>query len=207
MLRNETRVSELERKVQRLEAELQRSYATKNYSLKTGLLEIEKAYRDFITSSTAVQSLWDEVTLLLVRPGLVWMLTVWPTKPCAKARVAEDKGIMRLGMWLLCVGAQVEDKESLPQHILARRAQRQQEEADAAAAATAEAEALHGNGVQHAAHRPPLQRFVTSLPLPEWRSAVCLPQSISVGDGRCVIVRSHAAPAVRTSSRTRRGRE
>ncbi len=51
---------------QRLEGELQRSYATKNFTLKNGLLEIEKAYRDYISSSPAVQSLWDEITLLLV---------------------------------------------------------------------------------------------------------------------------------------------
>ncbi|GLI62793.1 hypothetical protein VaNZ11_005541 [Volvox africanus] len=80
ILRNETRVNELEKKVQRLEGELQRSYATKNFTLKSGLLEIEKAYRDFISGSPAVQCLWDEVTLLLV-----------------------------------------EDKESMPQHILQRR--------------------------------------------------------------------------------------
>ncbi|KXZ53993.1 hypothetical protein GPECTOR_5g105 [Gonium pectorale] len=91
ILRNETRVNELERKVQRLEVELQRSYATKNFTLKNGLLEIEKAYRDFISASPAVQGLWDEITLLLV-----------------------------------------EDKESLPQHILLRRQQMVQRAQEAA---------------------------------------------------------------------------
>eukprot|EP00198_Chlamydomonas_reinhardtii_P010266 XP_001699603.1 predicted protein [Chlamydomonas reinhardtii] len=57
VLRDQTRVNELEKKVQRLEGELQRSYATKNFTLKNGLLEIEKAYRDFISSSAPVQNL------------------------------------------------------------------------------------------------------------------------------------------------------
>ncbi|KAG2486989.1 hypothetical protein HYH03_014361 [Edaphochlamys debaryana] len=99
-LRSATRVDELERKIQRLEGELQRSYATKNFTLKNGLLEIEKAYRDFITASPAVQSLWDEITLLLV-----------------------------------------EDKESAPSHILARRNQHAARVAEAAAEAVAAAAA------------------------------------------------------------------
>ncbi|GFH28581.1 uncharacterized protein HaLaN_27093, partial [Haematococcus lacustris] len=43
-----SRVIDLERKVQRLEAELKQSYASKNFTLKSGLLEIEKRYRDAI---------------------------------------------------------------------------------------------------------------------------------------------------------------
>ena len=36
---------------QRLEAELKQSYATKNFTLRDGLLEIEKRYRAFIYKS------------------------------------------------------------------------------------------------------------------------------------------------------------
>ena len=40
---------------QRLEVELKQSYATKNFSLRDGLLEIEKNYRDFIHQSEDVE--------------------------------------------------------------------------------------------------------------------------------------------------------
>jgi hypothetical protein len=41
--------------VQRLEAELRQSYQTKNYTLKNGLLEIEKEYHDFIHARADVE--------------------------------------------------------------------------------------------------------------------------------------------------------
>jgi hypothetical protein len=40
-----------------LEAELKQSYATKNFTLRDGLLEIEKNYRDFIHQSKDVEVL------------------------------------------------------------------------------------------------------------------------------------------------------
>lgn len=40
---------------QRLEDELKQSYATKNFTVKSGLLEIEKKYRHFIYSSHDVE--------------------------------------------------------------------------------------------------------------------------------------------------------
>lgn len=40
---------------QRLEVELKQSYATKNFTLRDGLLEIEKNYRDFIHQSEDVE--------------------------------------------------------------------------------------------------------------------------------------------------------
>ena len=64
--------------------------------LAPGLLEIEKAYRDFISSSAPVQSLWDEVTLLLVRwrgggvaGGVGW-----------QGEVEGTWGGVRLGVWV-----------------------------------------------------------------------------------------------------------
>ncbi|KAL6764159.1 hypothetical protein V8C86DRAFT_1677915 [Haematococcus lacustris] len=60
-----SRVIDLERKVQRLEAELKQSYASKNFTLKSGLLEIEKRYRDAIYGREELEELWGEVTLLI----------------------------------------------------------------------------------------------------------------------------------------------
>ena len=40
---------------QKLEAELKQSYATKNYTLKSGLLDIEKRFRSFIYASQDVE--------------------------------------------------------------------------------------------------------------------------------------------------------
>ncbi|GAX82274.1 hypothetical protein CEUSTIGMA_g9703.t1 [Chlamydomonas eustigma] len=72
VLRSDTKVNELERKVQKLEAELKQSYATKNFTLRDGLLEIEKNYRDFIHQSEDVEELWGEIMHLLAedREGL-----------------------------------------------------------------------------------------------------------------------------------------
>ncbi|KAG1670445.1 hypothetical protein FOA52_010181 [Chlamydomonas sp. UWO 241] len=66
VLRSDYKVNELERKVVRLEAELRQSYQTKNYTLKNGLLEIEKEYHDFIHARADVEELWGEVNLLLL---------------------------------------------------------------------------------------------------------------------------------------------
>eukprot|EP00798_Chlamydomonas_sp_ICE-L_P021522 gene21522-28509_t len=66
MLRGSSRVTELEKKVQKLEGELKQSYATKNYTLKSGLLDIEKRYRDYIYASPDVEELWTEVMMLLI---------------------------------------------------------------------------------------------------------------------------------------------
>ncbi len=41
--------------VQKLESELKQSYATKNYTLKSGLLDIEKRFRGFIYASQDVE--------------------------------------------------------------------------------------------------------------------------------------------------------
>lgn len=49
-----------------LQAELKQSYSTKNFALKSGVLEVEKRYRDLIYGSEALQDLWAEVTWLLV---------------------------------------------------------------------------------------------------------------------------------------------
>lgn len=66
-----------------------------------GLLEIEKAYRNFIAASPAVQAMWDEVTLLLVGGWVggwarCWvggpvvgpcLVDVWKAGVCAYAHV------------------------------------------------------------------------------------------------------------------------
>lgn len=41
--------------LQRLELELKQSYATKNFTLKSGLMEIEKSYHDFIHAREDVE--------------------------------------------------------------------------------------------------------------------------------------------------------
>lgn len=63
--RQVSKVADLEKKVQRLEVELKQSYATKNFTLKNGLLDIEKRYRDLIVTDTGVQELWGDVMVLL----------------------------------------------------------------------------------------------------------------------------------------------
>ena len=55
--------------MQVLQAELKQSYATKNFALKSGMLELEKKYRDLVYGCEAVQDLWAEVTWLMVRWG------------------------------------------------------------------------------------------------------------------------------------------
>ena len=46
---------------QRLEGELRQSYATKNFTLRSGLMEIEKVYRDYIESKEEVNELWGKI--------------------------------------------------------------------------------------------------------------------------------------------------
>jgi hypothetical protein len=54
-------------RLQRLESELKASYATKNFTIKNGMLEIEKQYRITIESSLESQQLWHDIMNLLVR--------------------------------------------------------------------------------------------------------------------------------------------
>lgn len=49
-----------------LEVELKQSYATKNFTLKNALLELEKQYRQYIAQDPAMAALWADVTVLLV---------------------------------------------------------------------------------------------------------------------------------------------
>ncbi|MEW5316426.1 MAG: hypothetical protein WDW38_007801 [Sanguina aurantia] len=66
VLRGSKKVDSMEKKILKLEAELKQSYSTKNFTVKSGLLDIEKAYRDFIDSHKDVQALWGEIMLLTV---------------------------------------------------------------------------------------------------------------------------------------------
>eukprot|EP00955_Chlamydomonas_euryale_P044610 352927-Chlamydomonas_euryale.AAC.6 len=68
---------------QRLEAELKQSYATKNFTLKSGLLEMEKAHRARFQGSAAgadVEDLWSDINSLLVEERD-------PSTPVASARL------------------------------------------------------------------------------------------------------------------------
>jgi hypothetical protein len=49
-----------------LEAELKASYATKNFTIKNALLELEKRHRAAIDADGAMQALWADVAELLV---------------------------------------------------------------------------------------------------------------------------------------------
>lgn len=51
---------------QKLETDLKSSYSAKNFTLKYGLLQIEKRWRSFILETQDVAQLWGEVTALLV---------------------------------------------------------------------------------------------------------------------------------------------
>lgn len=53
--------------VQFLEQELKQSYTTKNFTLKSGLLELEKQYRAHMNVDPAMAAFWADVTVLLVR--------------------------------------------------------------------------------------------------------------------------------------------
>jgi hypothetical protein len=53
-----------------LEAELKQSYATKNFTVKSGLLELEKLYRSRIDEQPDMAALWADVTVLLVGGGV-----------------------------------------------------------------------------------------------------------------------------------------
>eukprot|EP00878_Enallax_costatus_P033253 GHUV01036659.1.p1 GENE.GHUV01036659.1~~GHUV01036659.1.p1 ORF type:complete len:418 (+),score=202.88 GHUV01036659.1:253-1506(+) len=64
-LRTNKKVSELEKKVKFLEHELKQSYTTKNFTLKSGLLELEKQYRAHMNVDPAMAAFWADVTVLL----------------------------------------------------------------------------------------------------------------------------------------------
>ncbi|KAF5836285.1 hypothetical protein DUNSADRAFT_6162 [Dunaliella salina] len=64
--RKRSTIAELEKKVARLEVELRQSYSTKNFTLKSGLLDIEKRHREFIYDNPDIEDLWTEVLGLLV---------------------------------------------------------------------------------------------------------------------------------------------
>lgn len=49
-----------------LEHELKQSYTTKNFTLKSGLLELEKQYRAHMNVDPAMAAFWADVTVLLV---------------------------------------------------------------------------------------------------------------------------------------------
>jgi hypothetical protein len=51
--------------VQRLEVELRQSYSTKNFTLKSGLLDIEKRHRDFIYENPAIEVLFANVLIVM----------------------------------------------------------------------------------------------------------------------------------------------
>jgi hypothetical protein len=53
--------------VQFLSEELKQSYTTKNFTLKSGLLDLEKQYRAHMNVDPAMAAFWADVTVLLVR--------------------------------------------------------------------------------------------------------------------------------------------
>ncbi|KAF6255821.1 hypothetical protein COO60DRAFT_1627408 [Scenedesmus sp. NREL 46B-D3] len=58
LLRTNKKVKDLEKKVQFLSEELKQSYTTKNFTLKTGLLDLEKQYRAHMNIDPAMAAFW-----------------------------------------------------------------------------------------------------------------------------------------------------
>jgi hypothetical protein len=55
--------------LQFLSEELKQSYTTKNFTLKSGLLDLEKQYRAHMNVDPAMAAFWADVTVLLVSWG------------------------------------------------------------------------------------------------------------------------------------------
>eukprot|EP00775_Hariotina_reticulata_P002473 gene2473-2776_t len=64
-LRTNKKVKELEKKVHFLEHELKQSYTTKNFTVKSGLLDLQKQYRPHISVDPVMAAFWADVSVLL----------------------------------------------------------------------------------------------------------------------------------------------